>query len=167
MGGSVRNMVQCALFAALMAVCAWICVPIGDTVFTLQTLAVFLCLALLGGRRGSWAIAIYLLLGAVGLPVFSAFRGGFGMLIGVTGGYLWGFLLAGPVYWLLERHGKFPAMVAGQLVCYLCGSLWVYLYTGGGLWLILARCVFPYLVPDAAKLLLACSLSGRLGRHLT
>ena len=167
MRNSSRNMVQCALFAALMAVCAWICLPLGDTVFTLQTLAVFLCLGLLGGKRGSAAIAIYLLLGAAGMPVFSGFRGGIGTLAGVTGGYLWGFLAAALVYRLLERFGKLSAMIAGQLVCYLCGSLWFYLYAGGGFWLILVRCVLPYLLPDGVKIGLAYILTRRLSRHLT
>lgn len=164
---SVRNMVLCAQFAALTAVCAWISIPVFDIAFTLQTFAIFLSLGLLGGKRGCAVIGIYLLLGAVGLPVFSAFQGGFGILAGATGGYLWGFLVAGLVYRLLEGCGKLPAMIAGQLVCYLCGSLWFYLYAGGGLWLILLRCVIPYLLPDAAKILLAYSLSRRLGRHLT
>ena len=164
---SVRNMVLCAQFAALTAVCAWISMPVFDIAFTLQTFAIFLSLGLLGGKRGCAVIGIYLLLGAVGLPVFSAFQGGFGILAGATGGYLWGFLAAGLVYRLLEGCGKLPAMIAGQLVCYLCGSLWFYLYAGGGLWLILLRCVIPYLLPDAAKIFLAYSLSRRLGRHLT
>lgn len=167
MRSPVKNMVQCALFAALMAVCAWICVPVGDTVFTLQTLAVFLCLSLLGGKRGSAAIAVYLLLGAAGMPVFSGFRGGIGILAGVTGGYLWGFLAAGLVYRLLERVGMLPAMLAGQLVCYTCGCLWFYLYAGGGFWLIAARCVLPFLIPDGVKIALAYILARRLGRHLT
>ena len=145
-------MVQCSLFAALIAVCAWISVPVFDIAFTLQTLAVFLCLGLLG---------------AAGLPVFSGFQGGFGTLLGVTGGYLWGFLAAALVYRLLEPVGKLPAMIAGQLACYLCGSLWFYLYAGGGLWLIIARCVIPYLIPDAFKIALACTLSRRLARHIT
>ena len=160
-------MVLCALFAALIALCAWISVPVADIAFTLQTLGVFLTLGLLGGRRGCAAIGIYLLLGAAGLPVFSAFQGGIGILAGVTGGYLWGFLFAGLAYRLLERFGRLPAMLAGQLLCYLCGSLWFYLYAGGGLWLILLRCVIPYLLPDALKLALACSLSRRLARHIT
>ena len=164
---SVRNMVLCAQFAALTAVCAWISIPVFDIAFTLQTFAIFLSLGLLGGKRGCAVIGIYLLLGAVGLPVFSAFQGGFGVLAGVTGGYLWGFLVAGLVYRLLEGCGKLPAMIAGQFVCYLCGSIWFYLYAGGGLWLILLRCVIPYLLPDAAKILLAYCLSRRLGRHLT
>lgn len=160
-------MVLSSLFAALMAVCAWISVPVFDIAFTLQTLAVFLTLGLLGGKWGSAAILIYLLLGAVGMPVFSGFQGGIGILAGVTGGYLWGFLAAGLTYWLLERFGKLPAMIAGQAVCYLCGSLWFLLYAGGGLWVILLRCVIPYLIPDGVKIALAYILSRRLSRHIT
>ena len=155
------------MFASLMAICAWISVPIGDTVFTLQTLAVFLCLGLLGGKRGFAAIFIYLLLGAAGLPVFSGFRGGIGILAGATGGYLWGFLAAALLYRLLEQFGKLPSMIAGQFMCYLCGSLWFYLYAGGGFWLILLRCVVPYLLFDSAKLALAYILTRRLSRHIT
>lgn len=151
-----------SLFAALLAVCAWLCVPVGDIAITLQTFGVALALLLLGGKWGTVSIGIYLLLGAVGLPVFGGFRGGIGALAGVTGGFLWGFLVCGLLYWSLERTGKLPAMVAGLLACYACGCFWFYLYTGGGLGLILLRCVLPFLIPDAVKLWLAFSLSGRL-----
>ena len=107
-------------------------------------------------------MGIYLLLGAVGLPVFSGFRGGIGALAGVTGGFLWGFLLAALVFWALEGLGKLPALVAGLLACYCCGCGWFYLYSGGGLGLILLRCVVPFLIPDAVKLWLAFTLAGRL-----
>lgn len=163
---SIRRMTLASFFAALMAICAWISLPLGDTVVTMQTFALFLALALLGGKWGSAAIAIYLLLGAVGVPVFSAFRGGIGMLVGATGGYLWGFLVSGLVYWALEGFGKLPALLAGLAVCYLCGSAWFYLYAGGGLGLILLRCVVPYLIPDAVKLYLAWRLSRRLQNHI-
>ena len=163
---SIRRMTLASFFAALMAVCAWISLPLGDTVVTMQTFAVFLALGLLGGKWGTAAIAIYLLLGAVGMPVFSAFRGGIGMLAGVTGGYLWGFLLSGLCYWALERFGKLPAMAAGLTVCYLCGSAWFHLYAGGGIGLILLRCVVPYLIPDGIKIWLAYSLSKRLQKHI-
>lgn len=163
---SSKNMVLCSLFAALIAVCAWISVPVFDIAFTLQTFAVFLTLGLLGGKWGSAAILIYLLLGAAGMPVFSGFRGGIGALAGVTGGYLWGFLFSGLVYWALARFGKLPAMIAGQLACYLCGSIWFYLYAGGGLGVILLRCVVPYLIPDAVKITLAYTLCRRLARHI-
>lgn len=164
---SSKHMVLCSLFAALIAICAWICIPVGDMAFTLQTFGIFLSLGLLGGKRGCAVIAIYLLLGAAGMPVFSGFRGGLGALVGTTGGFLWGFLLSGLVYWALERFGKLPAMIAGQLTCYLCGCIWFYLYAGGGFWVILLRCVVPFLIPDAAKLWLSCVLTRKLSRHIT
>lgn len=160
-------MTLAAFFSALTVICAWISLPVADIAFTMQTFAVFLTLGLLGGKWGTVSILIYLLLGAVGMPVFSGFQGGIGILAGVTGGYLWGFLFSGLVYCSLERFGKLPAMISGQLICYLCGSLWFAFYSGGGMELILLRCVVPYLIPDAVKICLAFTLSKRLGRHIS
>ena len=164
---STRNMVRSSLFAGAMAVCAWLAVPISDIGFTMQTFGVFLALGLLGGKWGTVSIGLYLLLGLVGLPVFSGFRGGPGVLLGVTGGYLWGFLLSGFVYWALERFGKLPGMICGLIACYACGTLWFLQYSGGGWALVLLRCVVPYLIPDGIKIGLAWSLSKRLARHLS
>ena len=114
-------MTRCALFAALLAVCAWLAVPVGQLAISLQTFAVLLTLGILGGKWGMGAILVYLGLGAVGLPVFTGFRGGIGMLLGPTGGYLWGFLVSGLLYWLLE--GKLPQWANFALciaVCYTC-----------------------------------------------
>ena len=163
---NTKYMTRAALFAALTAICAWISIPVADIGFTMQTFGVFLTLGVRGGKWGTVSILIYLLLGAVGMPVFSGFRGGMGMLLGVTGGYLGGFLFSGLTYWLLERFGKLPAMIAAMAVCYLCGSLWFHIYAGGGIGLILLRCVVPFLIPDGLKILLAHSLSRRLRRHI-
>ena len=159
-------MTLCAFFAALTAVCAWIGIPLGDTVFTLQTFAVFLTLGLLGGKWGTMSILCYLLLGTVGMPVFSGFRGGVGMLLGPTGGYLWGFLLTGLCYWAMEKVGRLPAMAAGLLVCYSCGTAWYMIYTGGGLAWVALHTIVPYLIPDGCKIALALHLTKRLKRHL-
>ena len=163
---STRNMVRSSFFAGAMAVCAWLAVPISDIAFTMQTFGVFLALGLLGGKWGTVSIGIYLLMGLVGLPVFSGFRGGPGMLLGVTGGYLWGFLASGLAYWALERFGKLPAMIGGLIICYVCGTLWFLQYSSGGLALVLLRCVVPYLIPDGIKIFMAWSLSRRLAKHL-
>ena len=160
----IRDMTRCSLFAALIALCAWIGIPLGDTVFTLQTLAIFLALGLLGGKWGTVTIFCYLLLGAVGVPVFSGFRGGIGALLGPTGGYLWGFLLTGLCCWAVEKTGKLPGMVLGQLCCYGCGTAWYMVYTGGGAQWILLQTVVPYLIPDAAKIALAWHLTKKLKR---
>ena len=78
---STRDLVYVAVFAALMAICAWISIP-TTVPFTLQTFGVFVSVGLLGGRRGSLAVLVYLLLGAVGAPVYAGFTGGFGPLMG-------------------------------------------------------------------------------------
>ena len=160
-------MVLCSLFSSLTAICAWISIPIGDIAFTMQTFGVFLTLGILGGKWGTVSILCYLLLGAVGLPVFSGFQGGFGVLLGVSGGFLWGFLLSGLSYWMLERLGKPFAMVASMLLCYACGCSWFSVYTGGaGLAAVVIKCVVPYLIPDALKIWLAISISNRIGKHI-
>ena len=170
-------MALCGLFAALLALCAWLSFPLGDVAITLQTFGIFLCLGVLGGKRGTAAIFVYLLLGAAGLPVFSGFRGGIGMLLGTTGGYLTGFLASGLLYWLLtsfrtpSSKRQLLAMAAGLLVCYCFGSLWyynVYIDSGSAVTFgfILIKCVLPYLLPDAIKLFFAWRLSQKLKRFV-
>lgn len=160
-------MVRAAVFAALMAVCAWISIPVLDVAYTMQTFAVFLTLGLLGGKWGTVSILIYLLLGMIGLPVFSGFQGGFGALLGITGGYIWGFLGAGLVYWGFEKLCKPFGIVLAMLCCYLCGSIWFAFYAGSaGFAAAVVKCVIPYLIPDAVKLTLAYALSKRLQKYV-
>ena len=171
-----RNMALCALFAALTALCAWLCVPLGDTPVTLQTFSIALSLWLLGGKRGSLSVLVYLLLGAVGLPVFSGFRGGLGALLGVTGGYILGFLVWAVLYWLIcscfapAQKVQLIAMAAGLIACYLFGTVWFCrLYasgSGAGIAAALLRCVVPYLLPDGIKLTCAWFLARRLRRFV-
>ena len=163
----IRDMIHIALMAVVIALCSWISVP-SAVPFTMQTFAVFCALLLLGGRRGLMAVALYILLGAFGLPVFSGFRGGIGVLLGPTGGYIVGFLLAALLYLMLEKSfSSLPLLIAGLLLCYLFGTLWfVYVYSSGGKEIgfgaALGLCVAPYLLPDAIKLLLAFVLAGRV-----
>ena len=165
-----------ALLTVLIMVCAWITVPL-TVPFTLQTFGVFAALGTLGGRRGTYAVAAYLLLGLAGLPVFSGFQGGPGVLLGTTGGYILGFLASALLYWAVTaRLGHRPvvmaaAMVLGLMVCYAFGTAWfltAYARTAGptGLWAALGMCVFPFVVPDLLKIALAMLLSHRLARHL-
>lgn len=176
---SVLDMALCALFAALLAICSWISLTLGDIPFTLQTFAIFLALGLLGGKRGTVAILVYLLLGAIGVPVFSHFMGGIGVLFGTTGGYIFGFLLSGLCYWAVTRllGEKAPirllAMVLGLAICYAVGTIWfvqVYVPKEGApamtYSLALAKCVIPFLIPDGVKLALAWVLTERLRRYV-
>ena len=161
---------RCALFSALMCICAWISVPLGNSSFTMQSFALLLALFVLGGKGATVSVAVYLLLGAVGLPVFSGFRGGISTLLGVTGGYLCGFLLATIVFCgitaVFGEKAKFSAGMAALLCVYLCGTIWFMVYAPGALLPILAQSVLPYLLPDAIKFLLAYSLSEKLKKLL-
>ncbi len=153
-------MVLCSLFASLMAICAWLSVPLPGLSFTMQTFGVLLTLGVLGGKGGSVSILLYLLMGVVGLPVFSGFRGGASALLDPAGGFLWGFLVCGLVYWPAEGLGRFPAMILGMAACYVCGGWWFSRYTGTAL------AVLPWVLPDCFKLALAHTLSGRIRRQL-
>ncbi len=164
---NVRSMVLAAMMAAVLSLCAWLSVPVPPVSVTMQTFGVFLTLGVLGGKWGTLSILLYLLLGVTGLPVFSGFRGGLSALTDAAGGFLWGFLAAGLIYWALEKLGRLPAMAAGQLTCYLCGCGWFTLWAPGAGWrgAVLA-CVAPYLIPDIIKLILANRLSGQIRRQL-
>lgn len=165
-----------ALGAALMAVCAWISVP-ATVPFTLQTFAVFLVTGLLGLKGGTLSVAAYLLLGAVGLPVFAGFQGGVGVLLGTTGGYLVGFVFSALTVGLLTKllgrsiPALIGAMAAGLAVCYAFGSVWflaLYTHTKGAIAMgtVLSTCVVPFLLPDGVKILLAALLTRRLQGHI-
>lgn len=169
---TVKDMALCALFAALIAVCSWISIP-AAVPFTLQTFAVFAAVLLLGGKRGSLAVAVYLLLGAVGLPVFSGFKGGVGALLGPTGGYILGFLISALLIWAVtarfgERLGVLAAaLLLGLAVCYAFGTAWfvvVYSRARGPISVgsALGMCVVPFILPDLCKIALALLLSNRL-----
>ena len=170
------DMAYIALFAVVMAVCAWISIP-AAVPFTLQTFGVFLAVGLLGGKRGTLAVLVYLLLGAVGIPVFAGFNGGLGYMLGSTGGYIVGFLLSALVMWgfdaVLGRKTWVLAvsMVLGLVVCYAFGTAWfmvVYARNSGpiGLMTALGWCVIPYIVPDLVKIALALVLQKVLSQAI-
>lgn len=174
-----RDLTLIAAFTVLMAVCAWISIPVPAPFvqFTMQTFAIFAALMILGGKRGIYAVTAYLLLGAVGVPVFSGFRGGLGVLLGTTGGYILGFFFTALLYWLMvARLGerlpvKVMACVLGLAVCYAFGTAWyliLYARTGNpmGLMTALSYCVFPFIVPDLIKLALAMLLAARLEKYM-
>jgi biotin transport system substrate-specific component len=168
----VLNLVYIAIGAALIAICSWISIPTAVP-FTLQTFAVFFVLLALGGERGTVATLVYVLLGAVGVPVFAGFTGGIGILFGNTGGYIIGFLLTGFIYMLFTKLFKksfimkIAALILGLAVCYAFGTAWfmhVYMKSSGeiGLLTVLGWCVFPFIIPDLLKLALAVVVSKRI-----
>ena len=163
-----------ALGTALICVCAWLSIPFTVPI-TMQSFAVCLLAALLGLRSGLWAVSLYILLGAAGLPVFSLFRGGLGVLFGAGGGYIFGFvLIAVTVGLAAERYGrKMPvllvSMSVGMLLCYGLGTLWyalVYTQDETSIKAILGLYVLPFVFPDAVKIFMAAILVKRLYPHI-
>lgn len=171
---TTKDMAYIALFAVIIAICSWLSVP-ATIPFTLQTFGIFLTVGVLGGKRGTLSVLIYLLLGIIGIPVFSGFTGGVGRLLGTTGGYIIGFLLSAMVMWAMEQFlGKKRwvlaiSMVLGLIVCYAFGTMWfmfVYVNSTGpiGVWTALGWCVFPYIIPDLIKIALALVLCKKLAQ---
>ena len=170
------DMVYIAIFAVLMAICSWISIPM-TVPFTLQTFGVFISVGILGGKRGTVAVLVYILLGAIGVPVFAGFSGGFGVLLNTTGGYIIGFLFSALVMWGIEKvFGRkqvmqILSMLVGLIVCYAIGTAWfmvVYSRANGavGLGTVLGWCVIPFIIPDLVKIALAFVLSARLRQYV-
>lgn len=168
----IRSLVQCALFAALLVISAWVQIP-GAVPFTLQTMAVCITAGVLGTVKGMAALLIYLGLGCIGLPVFSGFTGGIGALFGTTGGFIIGFFLTVAIIGMGKRlfsRSKIAltlSMVLGIAVCYVAGSVWyaaVYASHGEGMSIsaVLSACVLPFLLPECAKIAAAVAITLRL-----
>lgn len=169
-----KNISLIALFSAIIVICSLFTVP-SIVPFTLQTFAIFLCLNILGAKKGIISILIYIFLGVVGLPVFSGFNGGIGALLNVTGGYIIGFIFSALIYGLItssfhKKPRKIINLIAsfmGLIVCYIFGTLWyILLFIKNGdtisFMSALTICVLPFIIPDILKILLSVTISGKI-----
>lgn len=169
------DMVYSGVGAVIIAIASQIMIPFSAVPFTLQTFGVALILVALGGKRGTASTVVYILMGLVGIPVFTGFKGGVSHLVSYTGGYIVGFLVMGIVYLIFEnvlknKFGKLIykifALAIGNICCYITGTVWFYAVSmkngsGYGFLGILTLCVFPYIVPDAVKIYVA-ALTGKI-----
>ena len=168
---SLRSMVFTALFAALICIAAPFSVQLPGLVpITLATFAIYLTGALLGSKRGTLAVLVYILIGAVGLPVFSNFTGGLAKLLGPSGGYIIGYIplvfLSGLFYdkrkWLIP-----VGMVLGTAALYTFGTAWYMIYTKSDIVTALTACVVPFLFGDSIKIILTTVIAVPLGSRLS
>lgn len=167
---SILDMVYTAMFTAIICVCSIISINIGTVPITLQTFAVCVSAAMLGWKRGTISIILYILLGAAGLPVFAGFSGGIGILTGATGGYIIGFIFTALIVGICAD--KFDrklvpliiSMVVGIAVCYALGTPWFMFVTNMDLKISLGYCVIPFLPFDAIKIVLATVIVNRLSK---
>lgn len=154
----LRMTVYASLFAALVAVGAFISIPIGPVPIVLQNFFVLLAALLLGPRWGVAAMGVYLLAGICGLPVFAGGTAGIGRFMGPTGGYLLGYLPAVFVTaWLSQKGGRrvwtdITAMICGSLIVYGCGVPWLKIVTGMPLAKAITVGMLPFLIGDALKI---------------
>ena len=168
----VQSMIFISLFATLMCIGAWIHFP-SVVPATMQTFVVFCALGLIGSKKTFLMLVIYIFLGAVGLPVFSGFNSGLGALTGPTAGFIWGFLLGVPVFYIFEKYfsHKKSLIIIGYiiyiLIHYIPGALWYCVFsaealTVGGIISSSLVTVVPFILPDAIKLMLSLLVIDRL-----
>lgn len=160
-----KTIVLCAIFAALMCVFSVITIPTGIIPVTLGLFGIMLTAVILGAKKGTISVAVFILLGVVGFPVFSGFKGGVQVLFGPTGGYIWGYIPMAIVIGLFasglsERKWKavlklFLGCIAGTLVCYALGTVQFMALQKMGLVKSLSACVIPFIPFDLVKAALA------------
>lgn len=168
-----RDITLIGVMAALICVAGPLSIQIGPVPISLASFAVYLAGAVLGWKKGPLAVAIYLLIGGVGLPVFAGFSGGFSRVAGVTGGYLVGYLPCALITGLGVAQPPAPKkpawrlpvmMVLGTLALYSLGTAWFMAQTGNTLGASLGMCVIPFLPGDAAKIAAATLIAAPVRR---
>lgn len=168
----VKMYVLCALFVAFTAVCEQIIIPIQPVPIVLGTIPIFMSGVVLGPKYGTISMIVYVLLGAVGVPVFAMLRGGLAVLAGPTGGFIiaWPFTAAF-IGGLTTRFGYSTksivlSMISGNILCYMFGVVWFIFLTQTQVLAALTACVFPFLLGDALKIIAATFLSKRCRKIL-
>lgn len=167
----IYHLTMTAVMAAITCVLAPIALPIGPVPVTLCTLVLYLSQYLLGWKRGTVSCLVYLLLGIMGAPVFAGFTGGFGKLLGPTGGYIVGYLGVAAVTGLAverfrSRWAHLLGMAAGTALCYGLGTAWYCLITQSGVASALVLCVLPFIPGDLVKMAAALTFGPMIRSRL-
>lgn len=147
-------------------------IPVSPVPISLTNFAIYITIYVLGTKRGTISYLIYLLIGFVGLPVFSAFSGGAGKLFGPTGGYLIGFIFMALICgffidkWAAKRYMHFIGMVLGTAVCYLFGTAWLAYQAGMSFAAALSAGVIPFIPGDLVKIGIALIIGPAIRKQL-
>lgn len=171
---SITDITRMGLFVALMVVMSMITIPLSPVPFTGQVIGVFLTAIILGWKNGTIVMLIYILMGAAGFPVFSGMKGGLPVLLGPTGGYLFGFIPGVMALGSITGPNKKPTylrLVAGMLLClliiYICGSLQLSYVLNLNLQLTLISGVYPFLLFDFLKIAMTALIAPQILRIIT
>ncbi len=161
---TIYDMASCAIMAAVLCLLCPFSIPIGPIPISLATLVIYLAAFVLGWKKATISVAVYLLLGMVGLPVFSGGAGGLAKLAGPTGGYLVGYLFLAIISGLFVEHfnRRWIPVILGEIlataVLYLFGTVWFMIMMQVDLLTALASCVIPFLIGDAIKIVVSIAL---------
>lgn len=169
----VQKAVLTGILASIICLFAPLSFPLGTVPISLATFAVYIISCTVSTKFSVPAVIIYILLGTVGLPVFSAFQGGFHLITGITGGYILGYIPCTLIIGLLTNKIKnkklvYPiSMISGTAVCYLFGTLWYMLQTDTSFTAALSVCVMPFIIGDSIKITAASALGFTLRKRIS
>ena len=170
---TIYNMATCAIMAAVMCVLGPLSIPVGPVPISLLTLAIYLAAYVLGAKGTTISVFIYILLGAVGLPVFSGAAGGLAKIAGPTGGYIVGYLFLAFICGLFVQKSKANllisvlGMIVGTAVLYAFGTVWFIIEMKTDIISALTMCVLPFIVGDLVKIVAATLMGKALRAALT
>lgn len=168
MNPKIKNMIYCSMFACIIAILAQVKINLPSMVpITLQTLGIYLVSCYLKPKLAFISTIVYLFMGIIGLPVFTGFKGGIGILFGPTGGYIFSFPIMTLIISLIINKNntlfsKMFAMILGTIICYLLGTLWFIFITDNSFILALSMCVIPFIPGDIFKIGVTLILSKKI-----
>ena len=160
----VKQQVLCAVFAAVIAICAQLIIPIQPVPISLANFGILLAGGFLGRKYGTISVLIYILLGSIGLPIFAMGKSGISVLVGPNGGFIIGYIttafITGVVTekYMDKKYIIFVGMFMSVLTCYLCGISWFIFLTQMEVWQAMTICVFPFILGDIVKVFAAGGL---------
>ncbi|MDY3899015.1 MAG: biotin transporter BioY [Bacilli bacterium] len=173
MNKKIKDIAIISVAAAMICVLSPISIPIGDVPISLATFIIYLIVAILGPKKGTISVLVYILVGIIGVPVFSNYRAGISVIVGVTGGYIVGYiplaLLTGIfTYKFKNKIWMYPiGMILGTIVCYFIGTVWYMFNTNNNLISSLLVCVVPFLLFDLIKIVLSSVLAYLINKKLS
>ena len=173
MNKKIKDIAIISVAAAMICVLSPISIPIGDVPISLATFIIYLIAAILGPKKGTISVLVYILVGIIGVPVFSNYRAGISVIVGVTGGYIVGYiplaLLTGIfTYKFKNKIWMYPiGMILGTIVCYFIGTVWYMFNTNNNLISSLLVCVVPFLLFDLIKIVLSSVLAYLINKKLS
>ncbi|WP_279160104.1 biotin transporter BioY [Thomasclavelia cocleata] len=172
MNPKIKNMCYCSMFACIVALLAQIKIDLPGLVpITLQTLGIYIIACSLTPKLAVITTIVYVIMGSIGLPVFTGFRGGLSSLLGPTGGYIFSFPITSLIISIIINNKnsiirKIIAMIVGTAVCYLIGTIWFIYVTNNTIITALTVCVIPFIFGDIIKIAIASTLSAKIKTKL-